>query len=112
MTGQYPSAKFSPFSPFIYSFQVSPPSRGDDDGYPFAAIKLCPELVPPEIRAVREPKIEDLLRQVVGEGCGLRPGRTSGIRLESEWWDHKGKRTQGENEDNDEGKVLVVYNYG
>lgn len=81
------------------------------------ALKLCPQLAPPEVRANREPTIDDVLSHVVGEGCGLRPGRKGGIRMESEWWGHDGKlfnnakEKAGEGESG-EGKVLVVYNYG
>jgi D-aspartate oxidase len=63
---------------------------------------MCPELAPPEIRKVREPTVEDLSSIIVEEGCGLRPGRTGGIRLEVQWFDAIAK----------EGKVPVVYNYG
>jgi len=65
-------------------------------------LAMCPELAPPEIRQVREPTVEDLSSIIVEEGCGLRPGRTGGIRLEVEWFDAIAK----------EGKVPVVYNYG
>ncbi|KXN81881.1 D-amino-acid oxidase [Leucoagaricus sp. SymC.cos] len=97
-------------------------TRVHDDWYPHPreetktailtrALKLCPELAPPEIRAVRQPNIDDLLSHVVGEGCGLRPSRKGGIRIESEWWSNKGKVLPKEAR-NEEGKVLVVYNYG
>jgi len=63
---------------------------------------LCPELAPPEIRATREPTVEDLLPLIVEEGCGLRPARTGGVRIEREWFeDTKGQR-----------EVPVVHNYG
>lgn len=46
--------------------------------------------------------MEDLLPLVVEEGCGLRPARTGGVRIELEWFeDTKGQR-----------KVPVVHNYG
>ncbi|CAA7257300.1 unnamed protein product [Cyclocybe aegerita] len=68
-------------------------------------LKLCPELAPPEVRAVREPTVEDVLPLIVGEGCGLRPARKGGIRLEVQWVDgatvHRG-----------EGRIPVVHNYG
>ncbi|KAG5716181.1 D-amino-acid oxidase [Termitomyces sp. T112] len=57
---------------------------------------LCPELAPPEIRAVREPAVEDLLPIIIEEGCGFRPGRKGGIRIEGE----------------KKGSVSIVYNYG
>ena len=62
--------------------------------------KLCPELAPPDIRAAREPTLEDIKAHVVGVGCGLRPARKGGVRLETEW------------ADSPRGKVLLVHNYG
>lgn len=46
-------------------------------------LELCPELAPEEIRAKRAPTVEDLKPLIIEEGCGLRPARTDGIRLES-----------------------------
>ena len=66
------------------------------------AVSLCPELAPPEVRAVREPTIEDVLPLVVEEGCGLRPARKGGIRLEVEWF-KRGSTSE---------TVPVVHNYG
>ncbi|KAF8067739.1 D-amino-acid oxidase [Lyophyllum atratum] len=60
------------------------------------ALALCPEIAPPEIRAVREPGLEDILPIVIEEGCGLRPGRKGGIRLEVE----------------ERKEVPIVHNYG
>ncbi|KAF7300704.1 Nuclear export factor [Mycena chlorophos] len=79
----------------------------DDDWYPIPrpettldilkrGFSLCPELAPPEVRAQREATIEDLTPLIIEEGCGLRPGRKGGIRLEVEWVRN----------------VPVVYNYG
>ena len=66
--------------------------------------RLCPELAPPEVRSTRSPTINDVLPLVVGEGCGLRPARKEGVRVELEWIDGvKVKR---------EGKVAIVHNYG
>jgi D-aspartate oxidase/D-amino-acid oxidase len=62
---------------------------------------LCPELAPPEIRAQREPVLEDLQPIIIEEGCGLRPARKGGIRLEVEWASVR-----------DQKKVPVVFNYG
>ncbi|KAJ7669024.1 D-amino-acid oxidase [Mycena rosella] len=62
---------------------------------------LCPELAPPEIRAQREPVLEDLQSIIIEEGCGLRPARKGGIRLEVEW-------ANGQ----DQKKVPIVFNYG
>ncbi|TFK67136.1 D-amino-acid oxidase [Pluteus cervinus] len=63
-------------------------------------IGLAPELAPPEVRAHRQPTADDLIPLIIEEGCGLRPAREDGIRLEVEWY------TLGEN------KVPVVHNYG
>ncbi|KAF8632898.1 hypothetical protein AX17_004744 [Amanita inopinata Kibby_2008] len=88
-------------------------TREENDWYPIPrpetsrriledGLALCPELAPPEIRAVREPTIDDILPFVIEEGCGLRPARKGGIRLEVEHFArHKG-----------DGKVPVVHNYG
>ncbi|KAJ7615036.1 D-amino-acid oxidase [Mycena polygramma] len=62
---------------------------------------LCPELAPPDIRAQREPVLEDLQPIIIEEGCGLRPARKGGIRLEVDW-------VAGQ----DQKKVPVVFNYG
>ncbi|KDQ60154.1 hypothetical protein JAAARDRAFT_191558 [Jaapia argillacea MUCL 33604] len=65
-------------------------------------LALCPELVPAEIRDKREPTVNDLLPLIIEEGCGLRPARKGGIRLETEWFaDHRRNR-----------KVPVIHNYG
>ncbi|KAJ7593507.1 FAD dependent oxidoreductase [Mycena floridula] len=65
------------------------------------AFALCPELVPPEIRAERDPTIEDIRAIIIEEGCGLRPARKDGIRLDVEWIEGIGK-----------GRVPIVFNYG
>ena len=44
-------------------------------------IALVPELAPP---GTKNPTYEDLVPLIVGEGCGLRPSRKGGIRLERE----------------------------
>ena len=64
------------------------------------AFSMCPELAPPEVRAQREPAVEDL--DIIEEGCGFRPGRTGGIRLEVEWSEAGDGRR----------KVPIVFNYG
>ena len=64
-------------------------------------LTLCPELAPPEVHAERTPTIDDLRPLIVDEGCGLRPGRKGGIRLETEWFEI-GHRS----------KIPVIYNYG
>ncbi|KAG0707887.1 hypothetical protein DFH29DRAFT_994524 [Suillus ampliporus] len=64
-------------------------------------LQLTPELAPPHTRLDREPTVEDLRPIIVETGCGLRPGRKGGIRLEVGWLDVPSR-----------GKVPVVYNYG
>ncbi|KAJ7669020.1 D-amino-acid oxidase [Mycena rosella] len=87
-------------------------SKGENDWYPVPrpettldilkrGLAFCPELAPPEIRAQREPALEDLQSIIIEEGCGLRPARKGGIRLEVEWADSHGQK-----------KVPVVFNYG
>lgn len=66
------------------------------------ALELVPELAPPGSRSEHEPTVDDLLPLVVEEGCGLRPARNGGIRLEMEW--AKAAR--------DSGRIPVVHNYG
>jgi D-amino-acid oxidase len=67
-------------------------TRGEDDWYSKPrpktkisilkrAISLAPELAPP---GTENPTYEDLIPLIVEEGCGLRPGRKGGIRLERE----------------------------
>ncbi|KAJ8088445.1 hypothetical protein PM082_022518 [Marasmius tenuissimus] len=86
-------------------------TRVENDWYPLPrpeitedilkrGFSLCPELAPPEIRAQRTPTIDDVRPIIIEEGCGHRPARKGGIRLEVEWH-------QGQNK-----KVPVVTNYG
>ncbi|KAH9477485.1 D-amino-acid oxidase [Psilocybe cubensis] len=90
-------------------------TRGIDDWYPQArpeitedilkrGLALCPELAPPEVRAVRKPTLDDLLSHVVGQGCGLRPARKGGFRLELEWFD--GKKVKRDD------RIPIIHNYG
>ena len=65
-------------------------------------LALCPEIAPPDIRSVREPTVQDLLPLIIEEGCGFRPGRLGGIRLELTWFDDEFLKR----------KVPVIYNYG
>lgn len=65
------------------------------------AFALCPELAPPEIRSQREPTIDDVRPNILEEGCGFRPARKNGIRLEVLWFEGLGK-----------GRVPVICNYG
>lgn len=49
------------------------------------ALKLCPELSPTYANNTAiKPTIKDIESKIIAEGCGLRPGRKGGIRLESE----------------------------
>ncbi|KAG6808549.1 hypothetical protein H0H92_003759 [Tricholoma furcatifolium] len=88
-------------------------SHGIEDWYPRPrpetthdilerTFKMCPELAPPEVRAQREPTLEDVLPLVIEAGCGFRPGRKGGVRLDVEW------REVGDSEMT----VPVVFNYG
>ncbi|KAH6909425.1 D-amino-acid oxidase [Coprinopsis sp. MPI-PUGE-AT-0042] len=88
---------------------------GHDDWYPQArpettrdiierTLKLCPELVPEHLRKDgKEPTVEDVMPLVVEEGCGFRPGRKGGLRLEA------GKIKVSAVSDK---TIPVVYNYG
>ncbi|KAF8970430.1 D-amino-acid oxidase [Flammula alnicola] len=87
-------------------------TQGIDDWYPKSrpettqdllkrGLELCPELVPPEVRAKKLPDIQDLLPLVVEEACGLRPMRRGGVRIEREYrMTPKGR------------KIPVIHNYG
>ena len=69
---------------------------------PEVRAKLCPELAPPEVRAKRAPTIDDLRPLIVEVGCGLRPSRTGGPRLDVEWLTNE----------RDGRQVPMVFNYG
>ncbi|KAH7098323.1 D-amino-acid oxidase [Auriculariales sp. MPI-PUGE-AT-0066] len=89
-------------------------TKGDNDWYPLPrpemaedilqrALAIAPELVAPEAReGGRTPTVEDLKKIIIEHGCGFRPGRTGGIRLEREWREVTGR----------DKKVAVVHNYG
>jgi hypothetical protein len=66
-------------------------------------LALHPELAPPLIHVGREPTVEDLKPLIIEEGCGLRPARKGGIRLQSEW-----VRVPG----SEQRMVPVIHNYG
>lgn len=69
------------------------------------ALRLMPDLIPPNLRdPSRPPTIADIEPHVVEHGCGLRPARKGGIRLES------GKVQVGGPFGGR--SVPVVYNYG
>ena len=65
-------------------------------------LALCPDIVPPSIRAERAGSIDDVRALIVEEGCGFRPQRKGGIRLDVEWL--PGRKGQG--------RVPMVFNYG
>ncbi|KAL1741838.1 hypothetical protein HDZ31DRAFT_84570 [Schizophyllum fasciatum] len=65
------------------------------------AFAVCPEIAPPEVRAVRKPTLDDVLPLIVEEGVGRRPARKGGVRIETEWFSNKAGI-----------KVPVVHNYG
>ena len=91
--------------PFSRSIQVIlGGTREVDDWYPRSrpetrieilkrAIALAPEIAPP---GTKKPTYEDLIPLIIEDGCGLRPGRKGGIRLEREI-------VSG---------IPVIYNYG
>lgn len=90
-------------SPSLRIFDARyPVPRTSDRAYILKhALAFCPDLAPPSVRASRESTVKDLEPLIVDEGCGLRPGRKGGIRLEV-----------GSLEREDGGKIPVVYNYG
>lgn len=70
------------------------------------ALALMPDLLPPDVRKRNSengvaPSVADLEPLVIEHGCGLRPARKGGIRVE------------GSTHTTAEGKTFpVVYNYG
>jgi len=88
--------------------------KGSDDWYPLPrpeeadaillrAFAMMPELCPPESRAAgRTSTFEDLKGIFIEHGCGFRPGRRGGIRLERE----SRKIPNGEQ------RIAVIHNYG
>ena len=88
-------------------------TRADGDWFPHPraattedilrrGLALCPELSPHyATNPQAKPTIDDVRPIIVEEGCGLRPGRKGGIRLE-----------KGVIETPSGLKVPVVYNYG
>jgi len=66
-------------------------------------LALYPELAPPSVRDKREPTVEDLKPLIVEEGCGFRPARKGGIRLQCEWVAVPGSEGQ---------TVPIIHNYG
>lgn len=86
------------YSPFA-RYTVARPETTED--ILRRCLALCPDLAPPDIRAQRAGTVDDLRSLVVEVGCGLRPAREGGLRLEHEWVEAgKGR------------KVSLVHNYG
>ncbi|EKM56489.1 uncharacterized protein PHACADRAFT_172168 [Phanerochaete carnosa HHB-10118-sp] len=86
-------------------------TKAENDWYPVArpetttdilkrCLALCPELAPPEVRSVRTPTVDDLLPLVLEEGCGFRPARKGGVRLDVDWVNVGDK------------EIPIVFNYG
>ncbi|KAF8600607.1 D-amino-acid oxidase, partial [Ceratobasidium sp. AG-I] len=90
--------------------------RGVDDWYPHVrpeetediitrVLAIAPEITPPDSRLNgRTPTVDDVKSIILEEGCGLRPGRTDGIRLDTgsvDWVE--GDRTRS---------TPLVFNYG
>ena len=65
-------------------------------------LALCPDIVPPSIRAERAGSIDDVRALIVEEGCGFRPQRKGGIRLDVEWLPCR----------TGQDRVPMVFNYG
>ena len=63
-------------------------------------LALCPELAPPEVRTQRPVTVEDLRPIIIEEGCGFRPSRKGGLRLDVEWIKAGTK------------EIPLVFNYG
>jgi len=86
---------------------------GVDDWYPrprpettkeilMRGLRLCPELVPPHLRrSDKLPEVDDVSSIIVEEGCGLRPLRKEGRRIELEYMN----TTNGKS-------IPVIHNYG
>ena len=65
-------------------------------------LSIAPELVPEHLRKGDVPTVEELLPLVVEEGCGFRPGRKGGLRIEATTiQDLRGNKP-----------IPVVHNYG
>ena len=71
-------------------------------------VDFCPELCSPDYNPDTSPRptVEDLKPLIIEEGCGLRPARKGGIRLEAERLRSTARKDQPSVE------VPVVYNYG
>ena len=67
------------------------------------ALELCPELAPPDLRDKDKLTLSDFAGIFKGVGCGLRPARNGGLRLETEW--HAVPNKSGQ-------EIPVIHNYG
>lgn len=91
-------------------------TKGVDDWYPHAipettddiirrTLSIAPEIAPPESRSNgRIPTIDDVKSIVIEAGCGLRPARKGGIRLDVgkvNWLEGNASRS-----------TPLVFNYG
>jgi len=83
------------FPPLVILQVIVGGIKVDNDWYPHPrkettedilkrALELCPELSPKysTSNSRNQPTVEDLKPILIEEGCGLRPGRKGGIRLE------------------------------
>jgi D-amino-acid oxidase len=69
-------------------------------------LELCPEIAPPAARDNgRAPTVDEVVPIVVESGCGLRPARKSGLRIERDILEIEGTGLKSR-------KIPVVYNYG
>lgn len=113
------SADSANFNPVLIPSQVIlGGTRGINDWHPHPRpsttssilsrnLSIHLHLIPPSRLAQlqaegKEPSVEDILPLVIESGCGLRPGRRGGIRLERGVLELSAGG----------GKVKVVYNYG
>jgi D-amino-acid oxidase len=99
MIGLCSSPSWIHFAKFaITRFHLPRPETKDD--ILERTFALFPELVPPEIRAKKTATLDDLKEIVIDEGCGLRPARSGGVRVDLRWFEGGGK------------KVPVISHYG
>ncbi|KAI0305167.1 D-amino-acid oxidase [Multifurca ochricompacta] len=81
-------------------------TREANDWYPIPRPETTVDILEPctpSVRKEREPTVEDLKPLIIEEGCGFRPARRGGIRLQSEWVKVPGSERC---------MIPVVYNYG
>jgi len=72
------------------------------------AVALCPELASPtsSLNTTPRPTVEDLRPLIIEEGCGLRPGRKGGVRLDVEFM------SSTKRENSPSANIIVIHNYG